>query len=325
MTQHMQQNMPAHLKKYVGDNAAYVPKHMEAQVAQQMQKNMPSHLKQYAGAYMQQQVMQPNVSRLHGPQSDGPRPVAPHAPLPDKLRRGHSMPVGEQHTVELNTLPNDKSLFQADQPAASSTSQGPPVQPYDFIMNPEQQLPGQPGLPGSNSPLMRILIIGGLIVVLIIAFVVIKSMLGGSSNLPKFVAVAQDQQEMIHITSIANQQATLSTENQNFSTTAQLSLSSAQSDLLKYLKANHQKVSVKQLNLKVSRQVDTELQNASAATTYNQTFNEIMQAQLSNYMSQLKAAYQTSESDKGRALLNDQYTQAQLLQDQLKAASTSSP
>jgi hypothetical protein len=322
MTQHMQQNMPANLKKYVGENAAYVPRHMEAQVAKQMQKNMPAHLKQYAGAYMQQQVMQPNVNRLHGPQATGPRPVVPHAPLPDKLRRGHSMPVGEQHTVELNTLPNDQSLFQADQSAAPP-NQVPQGQAYDFFMNSEQP-PRQLGLPGGNSPLMRIALIGGLLVVLMIAFVIIKGLLGGSSNLPKFVAVAQDQQAMIHITAIANQQTLLSSDNKNFSTTAQLSLTSAQSDLLAYLKSSHQKVTVKQLNSKVSRQVDTELQASSAAATYNQTFNEIMQAQLNQYMNQLKSAYQTSESSKGRALLNNQYTQAKLLQAQLQVASTSS-
>lgn len=318
----MQQNMPQNLKKYVGENAAYVPRHMEAQVAKQMQKNMPAHLKQYAGAYMQQQVIQPNTGRLHN-NYQTPRTVTPHAPLPDKLRRGHSQPYGEQHTVELNTLPNDQSLFQADsQPQPQSS--GPHHPDYEFIMNPEQQ-PKQPFLPGSNSVPTRFLVVGGLLIVLMVAFVVVKGLLAGKSNLPGFVTVAQDQQSLIHITQQASQQPDLSTDNKNFAATAQLSLNSAQSNLLTYLKQNHQKVSAKQLNLRISANTDNQLQNAAAGSTYNQTFKEVMSTQLHGYVNALQSTYQQITGPKGKALLNSDYTQAKLLLTQLESSSNESP
>jgi hypothetical protein len=313
MNQHMQQNMPQHLKKYVGENAAYVPRHMEAQVAKQMQKNMPAHLKQYAGAYMQQNVVQHNTERLHN-NYQTPREVTPHAPLPDKLRRGHSQPYGEQHTVELNTLPNDQSMFQPDQPQQPAPQQ--PQSDYEFFLNPEQPAK-QSRLPGGNSTATRALLFGGLLVVLMIVFAVAKSLLGGSANLTGFVSVAQDQQSMLHILQSAGQQQDLSTDNKNFAATAEISLDSAQSDLIGYLKINHQKVSVKQLNLKISSSVDTQLAAAASGSTYNQTFKEVMQTQLNSYVVHLQQTYQQTSGPKGRALLNSDYAQAKLLLNQL--------
>jgi hypothetical protein len=315
MTQHMQQNLPQHLKKYVGENAAYVPKHMEAQLNQAMTKNMPAHMKKYAGAYMQQQVVQPNTTRLHTtPQPHIPAAVAP---MPDKLRLDHSQ-YGEQHTIDPASM-SAANLFRADANQAPQPAQPqapPPHQPYDFIMNPASA-PKAPLLPGGNSLLKRVLVVGGGLVLLLIVFSILKGVLGGGSNLQSYVGIAQDQQGIIHIVNAATQQKDLSQNSLNFATTAQLSLSSAQSDLVDYLGKNGQKLDRKQLNLGVSTALDKQLGAAIVASTYEQTFREVMQNKLTEYMSDLQKAFGQSKGKNGRTLLSDDYKQAKLLAAQL--------
>jgi hypothetical protein len=319
INQHMQQSMPAHLKKYVNsDRPTYIPQHAEKQIAQYMDKKMPAHLKSYTGAYMQQRIVQPSTAR---PNIAQPATPAPHAPVPDPLRRGHSIPYGSQHTVELDTLPEATPLFQADQPAT------PPEQPaapapqgsnYDFITSPEQPK-RRLSLPGGDSKLKKVLFAAGGLLVLMIIFVVLKGVLAGSSNLPLFVGIAEDQQELIHLVTNAKQQPDLSSDNQNFVATAQLSLSSSQSDLLKYLAANHKKVVPKQLGLKISTATDEQLTAAASAETYNQTFKDVMKTKLTGYSNNLKQAYRQTTGKKGRAQLSADYDQAQLLLTQLNS------
>lgn len=313
MNQHVQQSMPAHLKKYVGSGHGYIPQHAERAIAQQMQKTMPAHLKQYAGAYMQQNIIQPNSARP-AVMPAAPR-TTPHPPMPDKLRRGHSMPYGEQHTVELNSLPNDQSLFQAEQPP-----QGPNHPAYDFILNPGQPPPRRSWLPAGASAATRALIVAGIVGVLLIGFAVLRNILSSKPGVDSFISIAQDQQELIHLVGNASGQDDLSSENQNFVATAGLSLDSSQGDLIEFLGKNHQKLDLKSLNLKINRTTDEQLAFAATSGTYNSTFQEVMTARLHLYVHDLEQAFSTSKSQAGRALLSDDYKQAKLLLKQLSAA-----
>jgi hypothetical protein len=131
--------------------------------------------------------------------------------------------------------------------------------------------------------------------------------------------VAQDQHELIHLATNASQQQGITTTDQNFAATAQLSLTSAQSVTVKYLVANGNKISLKVLSLKVSTATDAQLTAAAAATTYDQTFQAIMKAKLTTYVSSLQQTYKQTTGKNGRALLNNDYNQAQLLLTQLNA------
>lgn len=316
MTQHMAHSMPQHLKKYVGSNAAYMPQSVQANFAKEMQKTMPTHLKQYAGAYMQQQVVQPNTTRLRGP-NPGPRETFTPPPTPDKLRRGHSIPGSvEQATVELNTLPNDKSMFQAEQPPANTS----PTSEFDFFLNDGQQQPPKKSLlPSSSSLPVRIAIFGGGLVILLIVFTVVKGLISGSSPLPAFVSIAEDQQDLIHIVSLAAEQQDLSTTNQNFAATAQLSLTSSQAEIVEYISNNGKKVNPAGLEQAIDTKVDARLEAAATAETYDQTFRDIMKAKLSAYANNLQSTYQQTDGEIGQALLIDQFDQAKLLLTQLEA------
>ncbi len=332
MNQHMQESMPAHLKKYVNsDKPTYVPQNAQKQIDQYMQKSMPAHLKQYAGAYMEQKIVQPNSARpTVTPQE--PRSFSPPR-IPDKLRLEHSAP-GQQYTVDPDNLPKGTPLFQAEsapangpaplqspplqQPTAVPTPQGPD---YSFLMEPPQK-PKKPLLPAASSGPVRWLFVGGGLLALMIVFVIVKSLLGGGSSLTGYATVVEDQQELIHLAANASQEQDLSTDNHNFVATAQLSLSSAQDDLLQYMKKNHVKISTKQLSAKISKATDDQLDAAASAGTYNQALQDVMKTKLNAYSNDLKRTYQANKGKVGRALVSSDIDQAQLLINQVDSAST---
>ena len=127
---------------------------------------------------------------------------------------------------------------------------------------------------------------------------------------------------MIHLAFNSTQERDLSTVNKNFAGTAQLSLTTAQSELISYMVTQHQKVGKKTVNLKVSAATDSQLVTAGASGTYNQVFKGIMEDKLNGYMNDLKQAYSQIKGKKGRALLSKDYDQAQLLQQQLNTPAT---
>jgi hypothetical protein len=223
--------------------------------------------------------------------------------------QNHFQPSGEQQALQQQPV----------QPQHVS-----PEQSFDFIMKPEMPVVKRQ-LPGGSSMAARLALVFGGLLILVIVFAVFKSLLGGSSNLTSFVAVAQDQQELIHLTTnaTANNQSSLSTDDQNFTATAQLSLTSAQTSIATYLQTNGMKaISPKILNLKVSLAIDNQLTAAITADTYDQTYQQIMKNQLAQYQADLNDAYQKITGVHGRALLKSDYHQAQLLTTQLNAAST---
>jgi hypothetical protein len=206
------------------------------------------------------------------------------------------------------------------QPQAPTPEQTPG---YDFIMNPSKP-PRRRLLPQGTSPIIRVGIVLASLLVLVILFSVIRSFFS-HSNTPALTTVVQDQQEMIHITTNANQltngQQTLSTSYHNFSLTAQLSLTSAQSDLLTYMQNNGKKVKAKTLAATISKNLDDQFTAAATNNTYNQLFKQTMQNKLNQYEQALKIAYGQTKGPKGRALLSKEYDAAQLLLTQLNEPS----
>jgi hypothetical protein len=193
----------------------------------------------------------------------------------------------------------------------------PPVgQPnYDFIVNP-QGAPHKLPLAG-GSMLSRILVVGVGLIVLIVAFSIIKGLISGGGNSAALLHVAQDQQAILHLTTAAAQQQGISSTNLNFAVTSNLVITSEKSQLLGYVTKQHQKISKKQLILKVKPALDTQLATAAAASTYDLTFQDIMKSQLDDYQSALKFAYKQTNGAIGRKLLTDDYNSAVLLTRQL--------
>jgi len=221
-------------------------------------------------------------------------------------------------------------VVQPQQPAGNAPT-GPGGPDYGFIMEPPKtprqplKLPGLGG--GSSSMPVRIAVVLGGLLVLIIIFAIAKSLFSGGGNTQTLTTVAQQQQSMIHILtngagSDGQQQAALSTGDQNFAATAKLTLTSSQQQLIQYMANNGKKVKIKTLALKISPTIDQQLTAAANNSTYDSTFKQVMQSQLSDYQKALRAAYQQTPGPKGRALLNDEFQGAQLLLTQLNAPAT---
>jgi hypothetical protein len=208
-------------------------------------------------------------------------------------------------------------------PPPQDGQQTPPINaagtPYDFIMGSSQptQTP-KTKLPGSNSALGRVLLVGGGLIVLLIVFAIVKSILFKGPDFSGFISVAQDQQVLISLTSdeTLGDQPNLSLSSMNFAATAGITATSAQSQILQYLTTHKQKVKQDKLVLKVKTKTIDELTSAASSGNFDQTFRDIMSAALKTYMADLDAAYNTAGKN-GQALLKSDYAQAVLLQNQL--------
>lgn len=189
---------------------------------------------------------------------------------------------------------------------------------YDFIVNPAA-VPRR-SLQPNNSMLSRIVIaLAGLCLLLIIV-VGVKSLFStDNSNLPALVAVVVQQQELIHIThASAEGPQPMSDANRNIVVTTDLSLTSAQSQLLAYVKTQNKKIPLKQISIYPGgKAIDDQLAASIAASNYDVTLHEVIKAQLTSYQSSLKQAYAKTTGTKGRELLNKQYDGAGLLLRQL--------
>ena len=166
----------------------------------------------------------------------------------------------------------------------------------------------------------RILIVGVGLIVLIIAFVIIKGLVSGGGNSAAMLIVVQDQQELIHLSTAAAIQPNISSSNKNFALTTQLVITSEQSQLRTYLAKQGQKITLKQRNLKISSAIDSQLTSAITSNSYDTTFQSVMKSQLTNYATALQVAYKQSPGTNARKLLTSQYNSAVLLQQQLSTA-----
>lgn len=317
MAEHVQQSMPAHLEKYRGGNT-YIPEHAQEEMTRHLENALPEHMKQYAGAYMQQRVVEPSLARrgaVTPPAPPDSTSATPHAPVvsPD-LQALSAQTAAPSGTNSAAGMPQASYDGQAQQPA-------PADQPYQFITNPK--------LPRAQSPVSKLLnnaalpvrigIMAGGLLVLFVLFMIFKGLLSSSPDFTPFVAVVQEQQELLHvIASSDNQQANLPLNIQNLSSTMEVSLSSSQAQTIQYLTTNKKKINAKELNLKVSATTDAQLKSAQQAATYSQTYTDVLEAQLNSYASTLAQAYNKATGPKGRALLKDSYRQVQLFQMQLK-------
>ena len=189
--------------------------------------------------------------------------------------------------------------------------------PYQFIVDPAKA-PRKRIVPTGNSTAGRLVIGLASLFVLLIIFVVVKDLLGGSGGLNQasLINVAQDQTELIHLSTGGVQDA-VSETTKNFAITTQLATTSQLNSLLAYLKAHGIKGSSSELTLKQSPAIDSQLNAALATTTFDPTFTSIMQSGLATYEKDLKQAYTLNSGVNARALLQTDYTGAALLAKQL--------
>ena len=184
---------------------------------------------------------------------------------------------------------------------------------YDFIVNPSAA--PKRSLVAGTSPLTRLLIMGAGLVILLILFIVVKNLLtsdGGYTG--ALIKVASQQQEVITVTAAATTGSQpLSDSSRAIAITTQVSLGSAQSQLLAYLKTSGHNVTKKQLLYPGRLAITNQLAAANAAGTYDVTLQQVLKSQLIDYQTSLKQAYNKTKVARGRELLQKDYADATLL------------
>ncbi|MDB5169936.1 MAG: hypothetical protein JWN82_332 [Candidatus Saccharibacteria bacterium] len=189
---------------------------------------------------------------------------------------------------------------------------------YDFILNPAAQ-PRKTVLGGGSSMAMRALVVvGGLFVLAIIAAVLMQFLGKSSGGFDKsaMLSVAQDQTEIIRLATRGTADSKLQ-PTKNFAITASLGMATEQAELLQYLAAHGYKPGDKDLLLKQSAQVDTQLDGAVSSSTFDTVYAGIMKQELQTYQQDLSTAYSSAKSASAKAALKARYATADMLVTQL--------
>jgi len=193
------------------------------------------------------------------------------------------------------------------------TSAPPEGTNYDFILNPEKPAKRKAvGGMGGDSFIIKILfIVGGTVILMVVAAFLVNLFLGNRTNLDALVGLAQSEQEIVRL-SEKGKDAT-SQDIKNAAVNTQLSVKSHQSDWLAYLGERGREVKDKELDLKKSASADKRLETAKQASLFDNTYANMMRSELTDYAKALKSAYDGSVVKEEKSILNKHYAGVQLL------------
>lgn len=201
-----------------------------------------------------------------------------------------------------------------DQYPTPQSAPQPQGNPYDFILNPQKPKKTFIGLKGFGRTIA--LIIGGTILVMIIAVLAINAFAPKKISKGDMLSLAQSQTELLRLTeqgkSGATQQIT-----RNFSTTINTTLLTQQQQTIGLLSKNGAKVNPKELALKQNATSDQKLASAKATSTYDKAFTGIVQNELQSYSNLLKQLASKASTQEESNRLGDYYQQSQMLLSQI--------
>lgn len=202
-------------------------------------------------------------------------------------------------------------------PASSSPS---PPSNYDFILN-HNQAPKRSIIPGAgSSKKQRIIFLAiGAAVLLILTVLLVNLLSGGKSKTQTLLQIAQTQEELIRVSTLASTKAS-SLQARSLAITTQLSMESSQKDIIAQLKKQGQKTNAKILGVAKNSKTDATLATAATDNRYDEAFSQIMLSSLSDYQKLLKAAFSETSGQQLRLTLTNDYAAAGLLIDSSKSS-----
>ena len=183
---------------------------------------------------------------------------------------------------------------------------------YDFIVSYNGHHAGSWLLRASLKT--RIMVVGGgLIVLLLLGWIFVALLTAGSNaGVQNLTALTEEQTELARISLDPTLRADQATT-QNFASTTRLSLMSDEQAFVDYLTSVNATPSADTLALGRNGATDTQLQNARASGTYDQTYISIARTQLQTYAGNLQRAFNATSNRSERQLLSSAYAHAQLL------------
>ncbi len=227
---------------------------------------------------------------------------------------------GQQPPYGVNSAPQQGANGQYDVlPPPSTTGRPTGHNPYEFIVA-DNSKKKKLLIPGANSFFGKLaLMVGGFVVLLVIAGVILSMVFSGNSATADLTATALTQQELIRIagSSNASKQSV-----KDVAASVQLSTGSDQKKLLNYLASHGTKLTPKELALGKDAKSDQLLASAKATNTYDDTLLQVMSDDLTAYQVQLQATFKKATSKTLKADLQKYYSTTVLLAEQLKTAQT---
>jgi hypothetical protein len=195
--------------------------------------------------------------------------------------------------------------------------QPPTGDAYDFIMNPQKPpKPKKLGLGNnSNFGLTIGLIVGGAVIFMIIVAIIL-SLLSGGSNTTNLLSIAQTQNELVRVADQGARSGVRQTT-KNLAVTIQYGMTTQQKQTLAYMTRTGTGTDEKSLKLKQNATTDQQLASAKTTSTFDSTFAELMQTQLTAYANSLRQLHGASTSETEKELLSTFYEQTQLLISQI--------
>lgn len=196
----------------------------------------------------------------------------------------------------------------------------PQGNPYEFILNPNQAPKKKIGGKFGNHFVLTIAaIVGGALILMIILSFVINALSPAKISKEDEIALAQTQTELLRISRQASSDA-VQQVTKNLATTVEYTMVTQQKQTIDVLAKIKVKVNNKELALKQNATTDQKFATAKATSTFDQTYTEIIQTELTNYANTLKALSAKSASQSERDRMNDYYRQVQQLISQIPYA-----
>lgn len=185
----------------------------------------------------------------------------------------------------------------------------PPGNPYDFILNPQQQTK-RSFL--SGGPTKILLIAGGALLLVVVASIVFSLLFSGGGQTGQLKEIAAAQEEIIRVAELGLKEAK-SPDGLSLATTVNLSVTTDQSRLLGALEKSGIKVGSAELTSKKDPKTDELLENAAANNRYDEALTEILTDQLNDYLRLLRSAHQANPNADAKAALEASFDSASAL------------
>jgi hypothetical protein len=185
---------------------------------------------------------------------------------------------------------------------------------YGFFMNPQAPQRKGPSLSVGTMSKKKLIALGagGVIVFLILITLIVSILNRGPTNADQLLVVAQKQNELIRISTLALKEAK-GTEARNIAATTMYSLKSDQATLIASLKAQNVKVGKKQLKAGENAKTDIELTTATQNNRFDEAYLEYIETELADYQKKLNEVHKTTQSKKLKQTLKIQYEHASTL------------
>ncbi len=272
----------------------------------------------------------------YNPNPVSPLPTGQFAAPPLQPQQLPQSPPPQQVAVPGYPTPQPAPSYASPQPPVQPQNQPPsfPAQPaaepstspYDFFLNEPKQAK-KPLLPLPPKPSGRFNLImyiaAGVIVGIIILSVILGVANRNKGKNPSLTSIATTQQYIIYTSSSAA--STLqSSDLAGFANTARDTTTTAQQQLITYLKQHGVSLNTKALSALKDTQTDNALAAAKSAGTYDASYTQIMQRLLQQYSQELDSAQRTAAGPNELKLISQDQDSVKLLQTMLASSSPQS-